>query len=305
MVDLQQKVKMKFVGLLTPFNLLCDASLGGLIDARIAKCMPGTAKSEEIISDLNKGIEIGQNVLLRLSSKKDGEQLKSFSDPIGTQFRLNDYVLESNFETEDSLIPLIQTAQRADDNINCVINALRLLKAGHVEANARIISTIRGSKMHAAPYRMSSLAREDSKEIFGLRTNEIIQVKVLTEKFSSIDFLKRGRLRIAFDRFERSYYEPFLEDQLIDYMIAFEALFIDKKIREQSAVIPIAAAMLLGANEEERQEITETMDQAYNIRNCIVHGSDYEQRLDSNKMNMKKLAEMVENILRNSIKRLI
>lgn len=141
--------------------------------------------------------------------------------------------------------------------------------------------------------------------MYELGTKDLVQLKGLTEKTSSIDFSKRGTLRIALDRFERSYHEPYLEDQLIDYMIAFEALFIGKKIHEQSAVITVAAGMLLGTDDEERNDISKTLELAYEIRNCIVHGSDYEQKLANKKIEMHQLTKNVENILRRSLKKLI
>lgn len=88
-------------------------------------------------------------------------------------------------------------------------------------------------------------------------------------------------------------------------MIAFEALFIGKKSREQRAVIPIAAAMLLGKDDEDRQKIIQTLDYAYELRNYIVHGSGYKAKLSKDKRDLDELNDQLGIILRDSLKKLL
>jgi hypothetical protein len=307
MVDNKPKVKLTFVGLLSPFRLLYVPPEGIGIDIQIARHMVGITEAVESLGDFNKGVKIGPNVVLRLTSKEDAENAKPFLDIVSNQFsiRLNEYVLESSVEIEDD--PLLFSALwgEINDNINSVINALRLLKEGYIEANNRLVITVRGSEKKSSLIKETAIPHYEFQTAYNLMTKELHQVEELTEQVASFDLSKRKRLRIALDRFERSYYEPYLEDQLIDYMIAFEALFIGKKMREQSSVIPVAAAMLLGNTEEDREEIIKIMDLAYEIRNCIVHGSDYEERLKNNKTEMQMLTREVEEILRNSLQKLI
>lgn len=155
MTETKPKLKLTFIDLLTPFRLLYDDSGFG-IDLQIAKYMLGTAEAVKHI-DLDKGLELGSGVLLRLSTKEDVEQLKPFSEPIGNPIRANAYVLESTIESEDSPMPYSEAWEQVDNRINCVINALRLLKPGYVEANDRIITTIRGSKKEPSLYKSSSI----------------------------------------------------------------------------------------------------------------------------------------------------
>lgn len=55
--------------------------------------------------------------------------------------------------------------------------------------------------------------------------DEIPKLKSLLKKIRELDFNKRQRLQLACKRFQRAYEEGDAEDQLIDLMIAFEALY--------------------------------------------------------------------------------
>jgi hypothetical protein len=64
-----------------------------------------------------------------------------------------------------------------------------------------------------------------------------------------------------------------LDEKIIDFMIAFEALFLRGNTSNKGLVIGTACSLLLGKTDEEREEIYDFFVKAYALRNKIVHGS--------------------------------
>ena len=68
-------------------------------------------------------------------------------------------------------------------------------------------------------------------------------------------------MKLACRRFQWAYQEYSYEDRLIDYMIAFETLFLKGKQRTYKKAEPIAIACstLLGNDDEEREDCKKEM----------------------------------------------
>lgn len=300
MNDSQPKVILTGIGILSKLAFLYYFSDEYGVDARVVKEM-------KKIGDLKKGIEIGSNVKLRVTSRGDTDSLAIYPTSIDSfmQYSLHDYVLESSLEVDDNSQEIGRASDRIRHSIRSAIVALRILKPGYVDANVILWVTTRGSDRDTSLMAEKTLRSHPFGD-YRFGTNELPELIDLMKRISEIDFSKRKSLRIALDRFERSYDELENEDKLIDYMISFEALFLGgEKSREQHAVIPVACAMLLGQSEKERQEIRKLLGLAYRIRNRIVHGSDYEKVLTKHKLELEYLVTKVETILRASLRKLI
>jgi len=137
---------------------------------------------------------------------------------------------------------------------------------------------------------------------YALNFEEIQNLKKLIKKIQKIDFSKQKSLHIACKRFQRAYQEYDVEDRLIDYMIAFEALFLkgEKRTTSRGKIIAIACSTLLGKNNEEREEIKNTLNMAYSMRNDIVHGGEYRKDVDP-----FGVVEEISDYLRDSIIRFL
>lgn len=99
---------------------------------------------------------------------------------------------------------------------------------------------------------------------------------------------------IALSRFNFAYRGEY-EKRIIDQMIAFEALYLGDS-QELKYKLALRTAFLLGKNIKQREGIFKNMNNAYKIRNDIVHGI--------RRPNMKKLEEILsqtEDYLRESI----
>jgi hypothetical protein len=292
------KIRVTGIGILSPrFHILhYKGNVGIDIRATLEKDRP---------IDLKKGIEITPNLRLRFTNKEDADLFSVFN-PSGNSiipYSLNQYVLECSLETENTSEKPAETQRRIKHSIDSVALAFRLLKAGYVDANVILwIAEINGKKQtqFSAEIHPSEYLND-----YRLATHEIPKLCKLAAKTLKIDPEKRKSLRIAVDRFNRSYYEEENEDKLIDYIIAFEALFSSHERRSQHAIIPVACAMLLGKSEKQRHEIINLLDLAYKTRNCIVHGSDLGEMLEEKKLNLEELTTEVEEILRASLRKLI
>jgi hypothetical protein len=138
-----------------------------------------------------------------------------------------------------------------------------------------------------------------------LQFDEIPPLIRLIDKIHSLDFDKRKSLRIACERFQRGIHDQEFDDRLIDFMIAFEALYLkgEKEVRSKGRTIAIACSILIGKNETERERIKNVMLTAYKTRNMIVHGSS---KFSSEQVYaLIDLISKVENLLRESIKHFI
>ena len=105
-------------------------------------------------------------------------------------------------------------------------------------------------------------------------------------------------LSLSIDRFFRGFYESNPFDKLIDYMIAFEALFTESKGGAGNQ-ISRRCAHLIGKNKKERLEVFENLRKSYQIRSDFVHGDVIK---NPTLRTLPKLLEYNTLYLRESIK---
>jgi hypothetical protein len=299
MSNSQQKTIVSGVGLLSDFHIMyyygdAGVEVGGIVDE----------KSGALVDTVTEGIELVPNLKLRFSSREDAQALFHYPNlPMScTQYQLNKYVIESSFEIEDES-KKSETFNKIHELICNTVTGLRLLKRGYIDSNTILWVEEKESGRHVSLEWQRAIPTSLGEPYY-LRTDEILSLKRLINKISRINFEKRKSFKIALSRFENSYYDIEDEDKLIDYMIAFEALFTKGKGRSQHDVIPIACSMLIGKSQKEREKIRETLDYAYTIRNAIVHGADFKEKLRGEQYFNDFVVE-VEALLRRSIKELI
>jgi hypothetical protein len=295
----QTKLKITGIGILSRFYIMHYRNKDVGIDIR------GILEKDRPV-DLKTGMEITPNLKIRFANKEDSDILAPFNPSLNSIIHcsLNQYVLESTFEVEDNPETSAETQRHISHVINSTVQALRLFKTGYVDANTILWISERNTDKQTSLF--SEQHSSNSLSEYSLATHEITELSDLVAKTLKIDLEKRKSLRIALDRFNRAYYEEENEDKLIDYIIAFEALFSSgKRRRSQHAVIPVACAMLLGKSEEERNKITSLLDLAYKTRNHIVHGSDCHEILKNSDYELEELVTDVEDALRASLRKLV
>jgi hypothetical protein len=77
---------------------------------------------------------------------------------------------------------------------------------------------------------------------------------------------------IALERFNLAYEKKRFEDNIIDYVIAFEALFGTKEKSRIGMRIELKSGFLVGYSKEKITEIYKFMRDLYDLRSSIVHG---------------------------------
>lgn len=173
-----------------------------------------------------------------------------------------------------------------------VVLSLRLFKSGNIHQKVIFFERKKGRGVSAfwlwktipyIPLRPYKFAR-----------NYVNDFKVLLDKIKSLDLSKHPDLAIPFHYFNKSY-DDRLEEKYIDLMIAIESIVrpSGSNIRKQ---IAIGISMLIGETSKERHNIRANVDEAYGIRNKIVHGEIY--RLGKDK---EPLYYKVEDYLRRVI----
>ena len=299
MSNSKPRVKLTGIGILSRLAVMHYYTDQAGIDVR-------AVKEEDRVVDVSAGIEITHNLKLRLASKEDAEFLAVFPISIESiiQYSLNDYVLEYSLDANDDSKSVGEASDKIRRMINSTVLAFRMLKPGYVDSNVILWITQRGKDKHPSLMAEKTI-RAHPLDHYRLRIDELTKLTDLVQKVFNVDSARRRSLHIALDRFNRSYYEIEDEDKLIDFMIAFEALYLEGEGRFQHAIVPVACAMLLGQTPEERYEIRNLLNLAYEVRNSIVHSSDYRKKLRKKELELEDLINDVEEILRGSLRKLI
>ncbi|HEY8777318.1 MAG TPA: hypothetical protein VIM33_12680 [Gaiellaceae bacterium] len=123
----------------------------------------------------------------------------------------------------------------------------------------------------------------------------------------------RPAIASALRRFNFAAERGLPDDEIVDLMIAAEALFlkeIDERYRgELSYRLGLRAASLLGRTLDERLRLFKFMRRAYDARSVVVHGGvhsgDDLMRLDGSPATVHEFADDLEGIVREALQRAI
>jgi len=251
---------------------------------------------------LVEGIDLFDGMKIRRLSKEDLDDFKTnptlppYIMTLPVNFVLEKYITVEN-EHDFQLDPILRN----------VVLALRLLKKSYVSGSSVFYVLVSEKRLLDS----WSCEEEPRHEFWGfkyaLNFDEFPALKEILGKIQGIDFAKRKSLHLACKRFQRAYEESDAEDQLIDMMIAFEALFLkgEKAVSPAGQIVATACSILLGKNDEEREEIRRFLTKAYSVRNCIVHGSEYQKPIINKEYDIPEFVSKIEDYLRESIKKLL
>ncbi|MBE0516230.1 MAG: hypothetical protein IBX41_02400 [Methanophagales archaeon] len=90
----------------------------------------------------------------------------------------------------------------------------------------------------------------------------------------SLRFTDDKKMFIALERFNLAYEKKRFEDNIIDYVIAFEALFGTKEKSRIGMRIELKSGFLVGDSKEKITKIYKFMRDVYELRSTIVHGDE-------------------------------
>lgn len=207
------------------------------------------------------------------------------------------YAMELEYETEKIFGEMkIEDIKPIPDQVlfGKLLTGLRMFKPGTVGFN--FIKTIPAADSPGvfAGTRFGLEYRRYWGSGYALTGPEVEAFKDFWKSFSEIDLEQRAQVGIAISRFNYAYERQGLEDKLIDYMIAFEALFFKTgEWGEYRHKLGVRVARLLAKEYDDRKAIAKEMMEFYDARSKVVHGE---------KTSLKSgFVEKVEQYLRESI----
>lgn len=259
-------------------------------------------------------INFSKNLKLRpLSDSEKAEYLemqwtnnrpKGFSNQDLVRIADAKYALETTYShRKDAQMPS-SYRERLED----AITILSLFKSGRVD-----FSVIKVESALWNPFRPVSYRFESYREVKTFRDSyklDIAEKQGLLHFFrvyhsfkKSVNVHTRGKhINLALERFKSGIEESNVKNMIIDFLIAFEALYLEGK-DELAYRLSTRAAILLGKNDVQTERIKEVMVDAYNIRSKIVHGKDVPPIKSRGKIiELHKFVQEVEEYLRESLK---
>ncbi|MFQ5909406.1 MAG: hypothetical protein ACE5IJ_01640 [Thermoplasmata archaeon] len=176
-----------------------------------------------------------------------------------------------------------------------LVTALRLFEPGNVGVNLIVVSSLADNPAIGSNIRGGGAHELRLGPRCQLSKEEADQFRDFWHYLSTIDLNRPAPLSIAISRFNDGYERRKLQDRLIDYMIAFEALLYKKGERgEFRHKLAVRTARLLAEDRGERDRIAKEMRDFYDRRSQIVHGT--KTSFD------RKFVDKVEGYLRRSVR---
>lgn len=260
------------------------------------------------ISEIDN-IDLGNGLRIRKINISELDQLLNENEMSQNRRSLNyfhplEYAMELTFQSEKLLEALSIGSQPPSSYIdvierfNKLVTALRLFKEGTVlfsrfkiipALDVHIIESVSSNFLASG----NLLYRKSFGQTYILGATEINEFQRFWNKFDYL--IQSTKLSMAIRRFNYGYERDRPEDKLLDYMIAFEALFskTNENTGELSHKLSVRVARLLKSDYIDRKTIAKNMKIFYGKRSKVVHGDELE--LDSEVVNN------VEKYLRESI----
>lgn len=190
-----------------------------------------------------------------------------------------------------------------------VITALRLFKSGRVDFN--VIKTEAtswhpiGGASYGSGFSRQGRTFRGSYELNESEKSDLLRLWRIIRSFrkKTGSFRSGKYLNIALRRFNFGIEESDAENKMIDFLIAFEALYLPESGGELTYRLSNRVAIMLGKKDAKTEKIREFMTTAYNLRSKIVHGKDVRPiKIEKMTIKIKDFAQRVEEYLRESLK---
>jgi len=193
-----------------------------------------------------------------------------------------------------------------------IITTLRLFKSGRVDFSVikreATTWTLQGGAGYSSGFSRQGRIFPDS---YKLNESEKVKLLRLWKRFKrykkKTGSSKSGKyINIALKRFNFGMEESDVEDKTIDFLIAFEALFLPDRKGELTYRLSNRVAILLGKDDADTEKIRKFMTKAYDLRSDIVHGKDVRPiKIEEKTVPLDKFVQKVEEYLRKSLKSFI
>ena len=245
-------------------------------------------------------IDLGGGAHLRKITSRETEQMLDegsqfsqlpFFDTLSTK-----YAIELTWQAKKIVGRADRKARDMDvgERVNKVLTALRLFKQGATGFNI-----IRTRIVLDLPYEAMATRMGLHKQFWGpaytLNETEKGEFVAFWNTIDKLDLEQPAALSVAVRRFNYAYDRHNLEDKLVDFMVAFEALFFKEgESGEFRHKLSTRVARFLNVSYEERKRVAEEMNDFYDKRSSVVHGENVGLK--------DEFVSKVEDYLRRSIR---
>jgi hypothetical protein len=170
-------------------------------------------------------------------------------------------------------VPPGGVGQIASERFQMVVSALRLFKAGAVDITSISTGTIGFDIFGGFGGGMSRVRLPVLAANYTLPGAESPKFVAFWADFQRQYLIQHKRVDLAMRRFNLAYERLLLEDRLIDYAIALEALLLRAEEQQELRFrLALRGSRLLRDEPSERSEVFSRLRAAYGVRSEIVHG---------------------------------
>lgn len=203
-----------------------------------------------------------------------------------------------------SRLPGVGLQEIATNKFEDLVSALRLFKGGGVGYNSIIFRSISWEPHGSGGSFFRPHTSVGPRYI--LSKDEIPAFKSFWMNYRRQRAQKHRRIDLALRRFNLAYERMLLEDRLIDYIIAMEALLL-KEQDELAYRLSLRGSRLLGSDSEARHQIYTRLRTAYKLRSNIVHGDvvSGDVSLDQKRVTFAQFVDEIAEYVRSSIKKML
>jgi len=118
---------------------------------------------------------------------------------------------------------------------------------------------------------------------YRLTKPDVAEFKSFWNSYRDQNLATLKRVTAATARFNQGYERHRLEDRIVDYVIALEAILLDGKL-ELRYKIALRGAALIGKSSSNRQDVRTRLGLAYDCRSSLVHGETLQKALKEAKV---------------------
>jgi hypothetical protein len=190
-------------------------------------------------------------------------------------------------------------------SIEDAIHEMRLFKPGQVWTRGAVYFTPGVGAYHTAPIPHST--PHSTSGVYELSSGDGPLLRAVSKSARSEGARRSRPLQTALRRFGFAGERIRAEDQLIDLVIAAEAIFLAGEQQESAHKLALRAALLLGGSAGTPAEVFRTMKRAYNARSKVAHGGEVPDLKFANgdPATLDDYVLLVEGYLRQTLKALI
>jgi len=207
------------------------------------------------------------------------------------------YAIQENIEADSFHLNMLNSKK-----VDSVLVAFRLLKTSDVDVPC--VFVLGRNEDFVLGWSGDLLKTERSENPQFLKRKEIPSFIRLWKKHQNLAI--DSYLNFPLSEFMRAFETNIIEEKIFHHCVAFDSIVFHKEkrsIEPAGKVIGIAMGMLLGNSQKERDEIKNTLEKAYVVRNAVVHGN-----LNTLKKQMpytKQLFTETEDYLRSTLRKLV